>query len=273
MSNLDKLISIRERLWNTSGFFSPSECLAEISELENNCDAKALDHREGAEIAYLRGYIYKRQHKYALSNDGYFKALKYNDKEPFLAADVVLNTRYALVTNYTELGQYAEAIDLIETILANSEPSSSISEDTIAIINGTLAFCLHEVGRFTDALQVNKSVLAVEERLFGSKGYELKKVLTNIAQNYYELHRYDEAPNVLRRALKLSEIHEDKDGINEFLFQLGVVAFEAGRYDEANEYLERALQHAKQTEDPILIERATRNIKTLSEKSCNKSGD
>lgn len=127
-------------------------------------------------------------------------------------------------------------------------------------------YLLHEAGRYVDALELNLSILNQAEKEFGKDASELYSLLTNIAQNFYELDEFDKAEEFLTRNLKLAEEHEDEDQQFEMLFQLGVLAFESDEPEQARAIFNQYTELADKLDDDYYREKAQDLMSELEER-------
>ncbi|MEN0107191.1 MAG: tetratricopeptide repeat protein, partial [Pseudomonas sp.] len=115
---------------------------------------------------------------------------------------------------------------------------------------------LHETGDYAAALAYNQQLLADAEAAFGPDEAELTGMLTNLAQNTYELKDWAQSEAYLQRVVSLSRQHGKVDIEFEGLFQLGVLAHEQGDNGLALRYFQQRLELARRADDDYLLERA-----------------
>lgn len=120
------------------------------------------------------------------------------------------------------------------------------------------AYVLHEQGRYREAKQANMRLLAVARERLKALGMpqQLRGVLTNIAQNCYELGELDEARAYLQERLQIALAAQDDATVYDCYFQLLVLAHEQGQPQQARQWLSRYGQHAQMRRDGEQLARA-----------------
>src|SRR5262249_19331416 len=123
-------------------------------------------------------------------------------------------------------------------------------------VRQSLGRCLHEIGAYDEALEVNRSIAADAEATLGAEDARLTGVLNNLAQNEYMLGNPAAAEAYLQPRLQLSRDARKLAIELDTLFQLGVLAFEQGRIDEARRVMAERLDIAHARGDGFDIKAA-----------------
>ena len=114
------------------------------------------------------------------------EALRLDAAHPFLQLTDRVSLHYGIARQAEAAGRCEAAIPHYRAVLPLlAENGTSLSGQL-----GTrqrLAFCLHEVGRFAEALQVNQALLADSRALFPPDDPQTFPARTNLAQNQYSL--------------------------------------------------------------------------------------
>jgi tetratricopeptide (TPR) repeat protein len=112
-------------------------------------------------------------------------------------------------------------------------------------------YVLHEQGKYREARQANERLLPVSrERLKAlDKMERMRGVLTNVAQNCYELGEFAQARTYLQERLQIALAAQDHATIYDSYFQLMVLAHEQGQPQQARQWLASYEQHAKAQKD------------------------
>ncbi|MBK1625253.1 tetratricopeptide repeat protein [Afifella marina] len=138
--------------------------------------------------------------------------------------------------------QYGAAALIADTL-------ATFSEDQSAGLRQDQAYELHEAGRYEEALAINRSVLAIGERLHGPTASVLASVLTNIAQNLHALERREDIEPYLIRVQEIGENDKDLDRVQDMLFQRGVLAYERGNPEKARALMLERIARLEEAED------------------------
>lgn len=119
-------------------------------------------------------------------------------------------------------------------------------------------YVLHEQGKYREAKQANARLLTVARERLKALGMpeRLRGVLTNIAQNCYELGELGEAQAYLQERLQIALAAHDDATVYDCYFQLMVLAHEQKQSNQARRWLARYAQHAQTQKDSERMERA-----------------
>ncbi|MBI4907792.1 MAG: tetratricopeptide repeat protein [Acidobacteria bacterium] len=135
-----------------------------------------------------------------------------------------------------EIGRYTEAEDQFRAQLAEARQSPSPNRLASAL-NG-LALSLRRQGRFQEAHPLLTEAVAIGEQTHSMPRADLAHLLSNLGANLYERALYDDAENLLRRALAM----ETKANRPLTLNSLAMVAFSRHRFSEADQLFREALK-------------------------------
>ena len=135
--------------------------------------------------------------------------------------------------------KYAEAEELLRRELALLGPDDG---GTISY-SDSLAELLETQHRFSEALVINRRLLAGDERRFGPRHPDVASAMGNVATNLYKLGRFDEAEPLLRRVLQLKEevCGPEHDSTAATMNNLACLLADQGQYAEAEPMLRRAM--------------------------------
>lgn len=171
-----------------------------------------------------------------------------------------------LIEGLQEEEAWDDALDYSDMLMDLLDQDTELDNSQKLYLKQKHGFLLHEAGRFVDALEANLGILHLAEKEFGKDASELYSLLTNIAQNFYELDEFDKAEEFLTRNLKLAEAHEDEDQQFEMLFQLGVLAFESDEPEQARAIFTRYAELADKLDDDYYREKAQDLMSELEER-------
>lgn len=251
-------------LMDPSQVFSISATLAELDRLSSQLPAG--DIRTRGEISYLRGFVLYKADRPKESLPPSMDALQIDAAHPFLSVEARARLIYDIATQAEDLGQWDVAIDSYRKVIPLFDVDPNHSEDQRLGTRERLAFCLHEAGKYVEAMALNKEVLAGGERLFGPEDEKLLVVVTNLAQNAHALGDKATARTFLERRLDIATKHGKQGHIDESLFQLGVLSFEMGQREEAETFMRRRLAAAEKSGNSKRIADARDDLETLYKK-------
>lgn len=259
---LERLKEIHQTLMDRDQVFSIRETLAELEVLEPKLPAD--NPVVQGELNYLRGYVLARkgEAEEAFTRTG--EALRIDALSPFLPEEERVYAIHRLATLAEEIGEWDVAIESDRKILSLS--GSEFNEDQRLGIRAQLGFCLHEAKNYAEAMTVNQALLAEGEKRYGLDSTQLLVVITNLAQNAYELGEFEVAKSFLERRLSIATKHEAQSHIDDSFFQLGVLAFEQGHSKEAESLMKRRLELTEKSGDEDRIESAQEDLRILYEK-------
>jgi tetratricopeptide (TPR) repeat protein len=261
---LERLREMHQTLMDPKQVFSISATLAELDALEAKIPAG--DSPERGELNFLRGYVHGRKEDFAEAVHFTREALRIDTATSFLTENDRNYALYRLAVHAKKTKEWEIAIDAYKRVIPLFAHDPTLTDSQRLGTQENLAFCLHEAGKYAEAMTINKEVLAGGERLFGAESPKLLNVINNLAQNAYELKDHVAAQIFLERRLKIAVQHEEAFHIDDSLFQLGVLAFEQSRPKEAENFMKRRLELARKSGDDDRIENAEEDLRILYEK-------
>jgi len=113
---------------------------------------------------------------------------------------LTLAAQHAEARFYVYLGQYEQAIELLEKTLAGRERVLGAHMDTASTMHN-LAYAWAELGQIERALEMDRRQLAIVEQLAGPDSQEALVTLSSIAHGLTVLERYPEAIELFERIL------------------------------------------------------------------------
>lgn len=263
---LPRLKEIHRLVMDPSRTFSISETLAELDGFERDLAGTAPDGIARGELNYLRGFILYRAGRTQDSLAPMREALRIDALTSFLPGSERTRALYRLANQAETLKQWPLAIETYRQVLPLFDADQAVTPTQRLGTRERLAFCLHEAKRFTEARQLNQEVLEGGEQLFGPESEKLLVVITNLAQNKYELGDFAGARAILERRLAIAGKHGDEARVEDSLFQLGVLAFEQDQRQEAESFMRRRLALAEKSGNADRIAEAKEDLDILYQK-------
>ncbi|MFG2631713.1 tetratricopeptide repeat protein [Streptomyces sp. NPDC048473] len=104
-----------------------------------------------------------------------------------------LSARHYLAISYAQAGRLAQAIPLIEAVLADRERLLGTQHTDTLTTRGNLASAFWQAGRTDEAITLAEAVLADRERLFGTRHPDTLSARNNLASALGQAGRTDEA--------------------------------------------------------------------------------
>lgn len=258
---MERLKELHRMIADPERIFSIGEVLAELDIMEANLPADAIEAR--GEIYYIHGFLLFRTGRAKESIELGMEALRIDAATPFLSASERALFAYDVAIQAEDIAMWDIAIDAYKQVIPLFDADPKHTGDQRLGVREHLAFCLHEAGRYAEALAVNMDALAQGERLFDPDSKKLLMVLTNLAQNASKLKRLDEARAFLERRLCIATKRENLWHMNASLFQLGVLAFEQGRFREAEVFVLQRLELARKNDDIDRMKDAEEDLAVL----------
>ncbi|MDR2690526.1 MAG: tetratricopeptide repeat protein [Azoarcus sp.] len=264
---LERLREMHQMLMDPEQIFSISATMTELDALAAKIPSG--DSPARGEVDFLRGYVHGRKGESAEAVHFTREALRIDAVTSFLTENDRNYALYRLAVNAKDAGEWEIAIDAYKRVIPRFARNPALDDSQRLGMQENLGFCLHEAGKYAEAMTINKKVLAGGERLFGAKSPELLNVINNLAQNAYELKDYVAARIYLERRLKIAAQHEEVFHVDDSLFQLGVLAFEQGQPKEAEDFMKRRLELARKSGDEDRIKNAEEDLRVLYEKGSD----
>lgn len=261
MTPLERLHELEAMILDAGARFGAQETLGRLAELLEELsrgDAAARDRQRCLHLLHLVSFKTER----------FAEALEFGERAfgvfpeiGHLSPNAALMFPYRMGECCLNLGRFAEAIPHYRRALAVLEAQSPEESDAKLGTLEKIGYCLHENGQFAEAYASNQGLLARGEKFFSPVDPVLGSVLTNLANNAYDLGDYPQAQAYLERGYAIcAQVPEQA---YEFMFQLGVLSAETGQTDRAMEWFQRQLAMAELLESPDHIEEAWRNIQML----------
>lgn len=134
-------------------------------------------------------------------------------------------------------------------------------------------YLLHEQKKYREALQANQRLLpAARERLQALGQPELLRgLLTNLAQNSYELGELEQARGYLQQRLDIALKAQDHETIYDCYFQLMVLTHEQGQPQQARQWQAAYERHAQNQQDSAHLERSQQLGAELASRASQRS--
>ena len=263
-----RLAELQTTLFDPNARFSISATLAELSSLETGA-AAGPDSSVLGRITFLRAFVeYKAKRPEDSIRDG-IAALRIDAKSPFLSDSERMHLLYETASQAENSGDCQTAVPYFQQalVLMKSDPASTQGERL-----GTaerIGYCLHELKRYDEARTLNQATLAGGIALYGADSPKLTTVLTNLAQNTYELKDFAAARGYLQQALAIATKAHEPDKVDNYLFQLGVLAFETHDSAEALRLMQSRVPLAEASGQSDLTKKAKDDLAILLGKLQN----
>lgn len=134
-------------------------------------------------------------------------------------------------------------------------------------------YLLHEQKKYRAALQANQRLLPVARERLQALGQPelLRGLLTNLAQNSYELGDLPQARGYLQQRLDIALKAQDHDTVYDCYFQLMVLAHEQGQPQQARQWLAAYERHAQTQQDSAHLERSQQLGAELASRASQRS--
>jgi len=146
-----------------------------------------------------------------------------------------------LAALYYHQSRYAEAIPLLTEAIEIKRKSSDNDNYSLADSLVNLAFMYIETRDYPRAEQFCLQALKL-----GDKYYNFDRALNALAKLYYVQERYEEAENLLAKALKNNKLKNDELGVSQTLNNLACLYREQERYEEAEPIFLEAIRLRKE---------------------------
>ena len=130
-------------------------------------------------------------------------------------------------------------------------------------------YVLHEQGKYREARLANERLLPVSHQRLKALGKmeRMRGLLTNIAQNCYELGEFDQARAYLQERLQIALNAQDHATVYDCYFQLMVLAHEQKQAQQARQWLTRYEQYALAQNDSQQQARAKELLAELGQRN------
>lgn len=268
-SYAERFTSLRATLLDPNGLFSGSQMHADLLALLPLAKAHGDDSAELAQLyallALLQGKRDEREEQLAYGE----QCLAIQRRNPVLPPEELLSLHYSLSLGAAELERPEQVIEHLRAAIALLPQDRSLSPRQQFGLRQELGYWLHQHGDYAAARAHNQQLLADAEATFGADEADLTGMLTNLAQNAYELHDWTASEAYLQRVVSLSRQHGKLEIELDGLFQLGVLVHERGDNPRALAYFEQRLQLAREADDDYLLERAEEDLAEFHRRAAN----
>ena len=281
-------------VFDEGGSFSGSTMSADLQALEPLLKKPGASARDRFRLYYTQASVYARRSmpkEAAKAASTALTALPGTQADPELSyAQFFL--RYSGIRWLAQAGQHEAALRQVKAFQAlyplpriaglptemrwdeSVKPARALDFPSQMQILGVYedeGYLLHELGRFREARQANERLLPVaRERLkVMGKLQQIRGVLTNIAQNCYELGDLKQAATYLQERLQIAQAAQDHATVYDSYFQLMVLAHEQKQEPQARQWLARYEQYALNQKDS---EQQTRVKELLAELEQHTAG-
>jgi tetratricopeptide (TPR) repeat protein len=256
----ERFTPLRATLLDPEGIFSGSQMYADLTALIPLAKAQGEHSAELAQLYAALALLQGKRDEWEEQRTFGLRALAIQQVNPVLPADELLALHYSLSLGAGELEQPEQVIEHLRAAIALIPQDRSLSQRQHFGLRQELGYWLHLHGEYAAALAYNQQLLADAEAAFGTDEAELTGMLTNLAQNSYELKDWTQSETYLQRVVSLSRQHGKLDIEMDGLFQLGVLAHERGDNTQALDYFQQRLALARKADDEYWLERAEEDL-------------
>ena len=116
---------------------------------------------------------------------------------------VHVSTMNRLGNGLSSAGHHADALPVREAELATLRRLGA-SEDNLFAVQGNLASTVYKLGRFEDALRIERGVYSGRSKFLGEEHPQTLLTANNYADSLHSLHRFEEAKSVLRKIIPVA---------------------------------------------------------------------
>jgi tetratricopeptide (TPR) repeat protein len=239
------------------GAFSYSETYPKLEAIERLARRIGADSPERARVLDLMSLVRFKHGDYSEALQLGDACLALKSASAIAPADHILLI-HRVATSAENMERYDVAASRYRTVLDfDASAKGSLLTDAQRLgVRENIGFVLHEDKQYAQAVASNRATLAEAERIFGPADGRLTTVLTNLAQNEYELGQFAQAEATLQRSLGIARAAGKDEVAEEMLFQLGVLAFERGDTEGARSRMKERLQAATDAHDEERIANA-----------------
>jgi tetratricopeptide (TPR) repeat protein len=263
----ERFTPLQTTLLDPEGMFSGSQMLADLTALIPLAKAQGENSVELAKLYAALALLQGKRDEWQDQRTYGLQALAIQQRNPVLPADDVLALHYSLSMGAVELEMTEQVIEHLRAAIALIPQDHTLSPRQQFGLRQELGYWLHRQGDYAAALAYNQQLLADAEAAFGEDEADLTGMLTNLAQNSYELKDWTQSEAYLQRVVSLSRQHGKLDIELDGLFQLGVLAHEQGDNVQALKYFQQRLELAREADDDYLLERAEEDLAEFKQRS------
>lgn len=284
-------------VFSEGGSFSGRAMSADLQALEPLLKKPGVVARDAFRLYYTQASVYARRNmpkEAAKAASTALAALPAPQTDPELSyAQFFL--RYSSIRWLADAGQHAVALKQVKALQAQyplqqiavlpaemrwdesvkpSRPLNFPSQMQILGIYEDEGYLLHELGQFREARQANERLLPVARERLNDMGklQQIRGVLTNIAQNCYELGDLKQAGAYLQERLQIAQTAQDHATVYDSYFQLMVLAHEQKQEPQARQWLARYEQYALNQKDSQQQTRARELLTELEQRNAGHPG-
>ena len=258
----ERLSAIRRRVFDDHGTFSVLSVLAELDEIEPLTSPHSV---ERGRVMQLRSFVEDKGGRAEDSIRHGHQAFHIDMLHPWLSTPERVALHYSIARQAQSSGDCSTAVTHYHQVLPLMAQDGTSRSGQLGT-RERLAFCLHEVGRYTDARALNETTLAEAATLVEPDDPELFPMRMNLAQNQYALGDRTAARRSLELLLADAEAAVDAEMLDRVLFQLGVLAFEDGDSTAALALMDRRLALADASADTARSAASRRDLAVLRAK-------
>lgn len=263
----ERFTPLRTTLLDPEGVFSGSQMYADLTALIPLAKSRGEQSAELAELYAALALLQGKRDEWEEQRTYGLQALAIQARNPVLPPDDLLALHYSLSMGAAELELTDKVIEHLRAAIALIPQDRSLDVRQQFGLRQELGYWLHIQGDYAAALAYNQQLLADAEATFGADEAELTGMLTNLAQNAYELKKMAQSEAYLQRVVSLSRQHDKLDIELDGLFQLGVLAHEQGDNAQALSYFQQRIELARTADDDYLLERAEEDLAEFHERS------
>ncbi|GLK88052.1 hypothetical protein [Pseudomonas turukhanskensis] len=263
----ERFTPLQTTLLDPEGLFSGSQMLADLTALIPLAKAQGENSVELAELYAALALLQGKRDEWEDQRSYGLQALAIQQRHPVLPADSVLALHYSLSMGAAELEVPEQVIEHLRAAIALIPQDHTLSQRQQFGLRQELGYWLHRHGDYAGALAYNRQLLADAEAVFGKEEADLTGMLTNLAQNSYELKNWTQSEAYLQRVVGLSRQHGKLDIELDGLFQLGVLAHEQGDNVQALGYFQQRIVLAREADDDYLLERAEEDLAEFKQRA------
>jgi tetratricopeptide (TPR) repeat protein len=200
---------------------------------------KGRDSIEYANAIHKLAHLYWKLGKYKDSEAMFTETLEKKEKILGTEHPEIGDIMNSLAGQYFYQGNFSEAEPLFKKALGKieklTEPDTKIVSDTL----NSLAVMYAIQGRYEDAEPLLRRVIELRESISHP---ELPVTLMNLGNLYFDLRQFEEAEELYRRSLAISEktLGGNHPEVAKALNSIGNIYHEQEKYTEAQPYYERA---------------------------------
>ncbi|WP_339692315.1 hypothetical protein [uncultured Pseudoalteromonas sp.] len=260
---VSKILELGKTIEDPERMFSFSGMREDLSELL----ASSQTNEEKLYANYYLSMIYSKSYDYDYESEIISHstiALELNATLKKLNQEQVFSLNHRLYEAYSEFNEHQNALEYLQAAIANANHRT---QNEVSNLIALKAACFHEVGRYKEALQLNKEILSNPDL------EEIKHlILNNLANNSYELGLMEDAEHYLKEMSKTDCGYPEDTFINKFnsIFQLAVLKFELGEIEKSTNLFQQRLKLAIGYGDCDYIEEAEIDIQQLYEKQLSQ---